>query len=195
MKTILNKKLLSATLVLILLQAIIVFAFVRLLIGSQKIDISETKQVNVTVGDVYYSRVPRENRLVIVADGVKYLFQGRPTVDEYSVYELYNAISIGDRLSIAYYESTNIFFEKVNVIVDARTENEILRSLEAYTRGRQGVPVFVVILFSVIELVLLGIVFVYVWLNYNIFQKFYRNARKRQLKKHKSRRSKSLDEN
>ena len=151
--------------------------------GSQQIDINDTKHIDITVDDIYIIRVPKEDWLFIVADSTYYLFTSRATFEDYSVHELYNSIFEGDHLSLIYYESDSILFKKVNTVVDARTETETYRTFEEYNRGKQGVPVFVVILFSIIEIIFVGIIFVYVWINYSIFKGFYRKIKNHHLSK------------
>ena len=142
----------------------------HLMNGSQSINANDTKQVDIIVDDIYYFRVPRENLLVVVANSTKYFFTSRATFDDYSVSQLYNAISKGDRLSLIYYESDSIAFEKINVVVGARSEAQIYRTLEAYNQGKKGVPAVVIIIMSIIELVFAGIVFIYIWLNYHMIK-------------------------
>lgn len=167
-------KLLRTVIIFFLMQLLLIFAFTHVLAGSKQININDTKQISITVDDIYCFRVPRENWLFVVSDSTKYLFMGRSTFDEYSVNELYNSISKGDHLSLICYESDSIVLGKVNIIVDARTETEIYRAFEEYNRGKQGVPAFVVSVFSIIELVFVGIIFIYVWLNHNIIRGVYR---------------------
>lgn len=159
-------------LLFVIIQFLIVILFVLLVRGSRQIDMNDTKQIDITVDDIYIIRVAGEDQLVVVADSTEYLFEGRATFEDHSVHALYNSISKGDSLSLIYYESDRILFKNANVVVDARTETEIYRDFEEYNRGMQGVPIFVVILFSIIELFFIGIVFVYVWFNYGA-QRFY----------------------
>ena len=163
--------------VLVLIQIVIIFTFVHMLIGSQQTNVSYTKQIDIIVDDIYYFRVPRENWLFVVSDSTRYLFMSRSTFEEYSVNELYESISKGNKLSLKYYEIYNIL-GKVNLVVDARSETETYRSIEEYNHGKQGLPVFVTIVFSIIELIFVIIVFIYVWLNYNTIKAFYRKTNK-----------------
>ena len=149
-----------------LIQLIIFLLFLCLLISSQQIDVNDTKQIDIIVDDIYYSRVSREYWLFIVSDSTKYLFKGRPTFEEYSVDELYESISRGSKLSLRYYETHSIL-GKVNLVVDARSETETYRSIEEYNQAKQGIPIVIFVLFSIIELLFVGIVFLYVYLNYN----------------------------
>ena len=160
-----EKKLIRTVIVLALIQFAIIFIFARMLIGSRQINANDTKQIDIIVDDIYYFRVPRENWLVVVSDSTKYLLKGRSTSEEYSVNELYESIIEGTKLSLMYKE-THTVLGNVNLVVDARSETETYRSLEEFNRGKQGAPAFVTIIFSIIELIFVGIVLVYVWLNY-----------------------------
>ncbi|MBQ8880514.1 MAG: hypothetical protein IJY69_06725 [Clostridia bacterium] len=164
-----------------LVQLIIGIIFVNMLIGSQKINENDTKQIDITVDDMYKFRVPMAKTywLVIVSDSSQYLFHSRSTLKEYSVSELNEAISIGSKLSLMYKEEDGIF-GKTNLVVDARDETEIYRTIEEYNRGRQGVSFFVIVIFSIIEVIFVGIIAIYVWINYNVFKGFYKKIKKHQ---------------
>lgn len=166
-----------AIFVLIMIQVIVIFSFVLLWTSSRKIDIEDTKQAAVTVEDLFLIRAPGEDQLVVVADSTYYLFESRARSEERSVHELYDSISMGDRLALTYYVSGGILRKEVNRVIDARTETEIYRSFEAYNRGRQSVSVFVVILYAVIETVFVGIVFVYVWIHRDQMKSIRRKAK------------------
>ena len=180
-----EKKSIKAILLLVLIQFLIIFSLVLLVRGSQQIDINDTKQIDITVDDIYIIRVPKEDWLFVVADSTYYLFTSQATFEDYSVHELYNSIFKGDRLSLVYYELDSILFKRVNTVVDARTETDVYRTFEEYNRGKQGVHIFVVILYSIIELVFIGIVLVYVWINSGIIKSIYRKTKNHRLKQKK----------
>ena len=158
-----------------LIQLVIIFFFAHMLMASQQIDVADIKEIDITVDDIYYSRVSRENWLFVVSDSTKYLFKGRSTLEEYSVSELYESITEGTKLSLMYRE-THTIFGNVNLVVDARSETETYRSLKEFNLGKQGLPAFLTIMFSLIELVYVGIVLMYIWVNYTefkwVFKKF-----------------------
>lgn len=173
-----EKKLLRTVIALVLIQLLFVFTSIYALICSKPISENDTKQIEIIVDDMYFVRVPRENWLVVVSDSTKYLFKSRLTFYECSVDELYESISEGNKLSLKYYEEYNIL-GKSNLVVDARTETEIYRTIEEYNQNKQGVPVLVIIIFSIIELVFIGIICLYVWLNHNTIKGIYRKVKKR----------------
>ena len=172
-----EKKVLRIFTIFVLVQLIIAFIFICMLAESQQINVDDIKQIDITIDDVYYFRVPRNNWLFIVSDSSKYLFKNRSTSEEYSVSELYEAISEGSELSLIYQEKDTIF-GKTNLIVDARTKTEVYRTLEEYNRAKQGLPLIVIIFFSIIEVIFVGIFAVYVWINFNVFKEIYRRIKK-----------------
>ena len=173
-----EKRLFRIVIVLAFIQVLLIFIFVYMLIHSQQLDIKQTKQISIDVDDMYYYRTAKEYKLLVVADSKYYLFAGRSTFKERSVHDIYESISIGDQLSLTYYESNSIIWGQVNIVVDANSETETYRTLEEYNRGREGLPVFVVVLCSIIELIFAGVVFIYVWINYGIFKGVYRKIKK-----------------
>ncbi len=173
-----EKKLLRTVIALVLIQLLFIFSSIHMFICSQPISVNDTKQIEITVDDIYFVRVPRENWLVVVSDSTKYLFKSRLTFEECSVDELYESISEGNKLSLKYYEEYNIL-GKFNLVVDARTESEIYRTIEGYNQSKQGVTTLVVIIFSIIELVFIGIICLYVWLNHNTIKGVYQKVKKR----------------
>lgn len=177
-----DKKLLRTVILFALTQILIIFTLIYMLIVSQQISVNDTKQIDIIVDDVYYVRVPSENWLYVVSDSTKYLFKSRSTFEEYSVSELYESISKDDKLSLRYHETHSVL-GKVNLVVEARSETESYRTIEEYNHGKQGVPVFVVIVFSIIEIVFAGIVFVYFWINNSIVKGVKTKIKKHHLSK------------
>lgn len=177
------KSVIKKFLPLLLVQLLIVFFFAYCIIDSQPIDISDTKQIDITVDDMYKIHRHRGTWVAVVADSTEYIFQTGVLSEEYSTSKLYQTISKGDNLSLIYYETDRILFRgKTNIVVDARTETEIYRSFEVFNRNRQNTPILIAIVFSIIELILIGVVFLNVWLDYKTIRSVYRNARKRRLK-------------
>lgn len=169
-----EKRCIKAIILFIIIQLFIIFSFLLLVSGSQQIDINNTKQIEITVDDVHIIRVPKEDWLFVIADSTYYLFTGRATNEDYSVHELYNSISKGDSLSLRYYELDTVLLKNINKVVDARNETEIYRNIEEYNYGRHGVDIFVVILCSIIEIIFIGIVIIYCWINFNVIKNFYK---------------------
>ena len=160
-----KKEKIRAFWVFILIQVIIVLLFLCLIQESQQIDINDTKQVEITVDGMRKYRLLNEYRLIVDADSVSYMFNSPSTSEEYSVAELYESISVGDRLLLIYYEDS-FWFTDVNFVVDARTETEVYRSFEENNRAKEGLPTILLIVFAIIELIFLGIVWINIWLWY-----------------------------
>ena len=183
--SIVEKKLIRCIFVFILIQVFIVLLFLRLFDNAQPVKIEETKQADIIVEDIYIVSFPKEHWLVIVADSGRYKFNNHPMFDKYSLEELKELISKGDKLELKYSEEYNIF-GKVNLIADMRSETEIYRTIEENNLAFQGVPTFIVILFSVIELIFAGIVILYCWLEQNISKGLYRKIKKYLSRKQKA---------
>ena len=176
MFSIVEKRLIRSILILELVQILILIAFIRMFNIGQPISTNDTKQSDIIVEDIYLISTSKELWLVIIADSEKYVFESHSTFDTYSLEELNESISKGDKLSLRYYEGY-VAFRKTNLVVDARTETELYRTLEEYNSGKQGVPIFVIVLFSIIEIVFVGIIFVYGWLNYSVFKEVCRKIK------------------
>jgi hypothetical protein len=171
-----EKKLLRRAIALALIQVVIVLFFADILI--RQIDENEIKHSDIVVDDVYKYRSFRTETLMVVADSKHYLFSSRPTLKEASVNDIYESISIGDQLSLTYYEAQNMVFGKFNVVVDARSETEIYRTLEEYNRSIEGALVGVVILCLIIEMIFCVLVLGYIWINFGMFKSIYRKIKK-----------------
>ena len=166
------------TFVFVLIQIIIVGSFLRLYSAGRPVDINDTKQADIIVEDSYLTSTRKEQWLVIIADSEKYLFESHSLFDSYPLGQLNESISKGDKISLRYYEGY-AFFGRYNFIVEAQNETEIFRTIEEYNRSKQGVPIFAVILFIIIEIVCAFIVFVYFWINRNIVKGLFGKIKKR----------------
>lgn len=170
-------RLIRSMFVIGLIQLLIVFTFLRMFNISRPIDVHNTKQSKIIVEDTYCIKAPKENWwLIVVADSRKYLFGNHSIFDAYSVKELDKVIFPGDTLSLKYYEQYNIL-GRVCIVVDAKTETEVYRTLDDYNRGKHGLDIFVSILFFVIELAYVGVVVIYVWLNYTTIKGVYKKSK------------------
>ena len=173
-----EKRSIRAILLLTLIQLVIVLLLVHFMNESRQININDTKQIDITVDDIYIIGSRRLKWLFVADDSTRYLFMSRPTLEERSIYELYDSISKGDELSLIYYESNHIIFGNVNVVVDARTETEVYRTFDEYNRSSQGLSTFVLIVFLIAEFIFIGIAFVCVWLNRGNLKSLYKKMNK-----------------
>ncbi len=178
MFSIVEKKVIRSMLILCFVQILIVVAFIRIFNVGQPISTHDTKQTDIIVEDIHLISTRRDAWLVIIAGSEKYLFERHSSFDTYPWEQLNKSISKGDKISLRYYEGYTIF-GRSNWIVEARTETEIYRTLEEYNRAKQGVSIFVVIIFIIIEIVYALIAFVYIRVNRNIFKGLCRKIKKR----------------
>ena len=174
-----EKKCIRGFVVVLLIQLLLILTFVRMWNLSQQLDISDTKQVNITVKDMHYMHMGKSgSRLIVIDESARYRISKSLTSEEYSVHELYESISKGDRLSLRYYEASG-WFQKVNYVVDVRSETEIYRSLDEYNRGKQGAPVFTIIVYAVLQLIFTWIALPFIWNRYNVLKGLCRKLKKR----------------
>lgn len=171
--SVVEKKLIRNVFISVLIQVCIIVMFFMAFNTSHPIDITDTKQAEITVDDIHYrvtqARYSKTYWLIISENSTEYIFSSLKPSAEYSVNELYKSISVGDRLSLRYYETFNIL-GKINLVVEARTETETYRTLEEYNNAKQGVDIFVIILFFVIEVIFCAIAV--------LFFAFSKNTRK-----------------
>ena len=140
-------------------QLVILTLFLAMLIQNQPVDPQKTKQAEIIVEDTHYSYITKVgSRFVILS--VRYTFYNDATEPGYSNSKLYELISVGDRISIVYYEKPTIFGKK-NVVIDARTETELYRSGTAYIDMAESSWIRVSVLFAPIELIFLAALFFY----------------------------------
>ncbi len=176
--SVVEKKLIRNVFISVLIQVLIIVSFVRLFNASQPVDISDTKQVEIIVEEVYYrTRTRFEDWLFVSDNSTKYILTNPGIFPEYTVSELYELISVGDRLSLRYYETFNIL-GKINLIVEACTETETYRTLEEYNKSKQGVDIAVIVIFSVFELLFCAGTFIYFVLEKNTIKSIYRKIKK-----------------
>ena len=147
-------------LILCFVQILIVVAFILMFNMAQPVSIHDTKQTDIIVEDSYLITTNKDQWLLIIADSEKYLFEHHSSIDTYPLIQMDKSISKGDKISLSYYEAYNIF-GRVNIIVAAQSETKIYRTLEEYNRAKQGLPIFVVISFVIIEIVYYFIIFIY----------------------------------
>ena len=178
--SVVEKKLIRNVFISVLIQVLIIAMFFMAFNTSHPIDITDTKQAEITVDDTYCRFTGRRlttTWLVISENSTEYIFSSLEPSAEYSVNELYESISVGDRLSLRYYETFNIL-GKINLIVDARTENETYRTLEEYNNSKQGVDIAVIIVFSVIEVLFCVVAVLFFAFNKNTRKSICRKIKK-----------------
>lgn len=180
--SVVEKKLIRNVFISVLIQVCIIVMFFMAFNTSHPIDITDTKQAEITVDDTYCRFTGRRLTtawLVISENSTEFIFSGDEPFSgyKYPVEELNELISVGDRISLRYYETFNIL-GKINLIVDARTETETYRTLEEYNNSKQGVDIAVIVIFSVFELLFCAFVFISFALDKNTIKSIHRKVKK-----------------
>jgi hypothetical protein len=161
---------------------IIQFGIVLLICMGKPVAIENTKQVDIIVEDFHvvgtYNARHHGRELIIESDSTEYRFGDRATLKEYSVLQISQTISVGDRLTVRYYERTGIWGTR-NWVVDARSEMEVFRSWEEYNNGGFWATL---ILFCIIELLLVVTFFSFLGVNKNTLKSIYRKIKKLSMK-------------
>ena len=135
--SVVEKHLVRRMIRLFIIQVLIILVFVQSFDWFRSVDIRETKQADITVEEILPISLRRGRRgVVIVADSTEYFFSRTNTSSEYSNRELLETLSVGDHLSLHYREGY-VLFGTGNLIVDARGETEIYRSLEEYNKSKK----------------------------------------------------------
>ena len=177
---------------------LIIFALVQLLIvGFLSMEIFQHQQANenniktitVTIEQIkksqtFFSRV--DDVVMICSDSVWYQFLPVSTIsnDEYGINELYEALSVGDELTIQYHELTRLF-ERMNYIADARSENTVYRSIDEYNiRTRDGFKEDIIAI-SILEGLFLLFLGIYL---YVLMKEYFELRYKKKLKNEKEKR-------
>ncbi len=130
---IVKSKLMPFCIKVFLIQTVIVLIVLFIIDYASPIAKSELISVNIVISDIHYSSRSRAgNRLYIWDNGQKYIFTPGAFSD-YSCKELYDALSIGDKLNISYYEH----FLSQNIIFEAKSNETIYRTYENYRKGEK----------------------------------------------------------
>ena len=164
-----EKILIRTLLIFAFIQILILLLFIRLLNESKPITTQEIQRCYIVVEKTQFERAISEYRFIIYSDSQKYYFGNRATRAEYSCSELYATVSVGDQLSIAYYEENSIWGNK-KWVVEACSEIEAFRLMEEYNKGKKGLTTIVYVGFFIIQLVSLGFFIIYIWFKLNIFK-------------------------
>lgn len=173
-----EKKLIRTLIILLVIQNLIVFLFIALYRSSKIIDFQTLKQTDITVEDTLYLPYRKNPQLYIYSNSQNYVFYSLGGYQEYNVHSLQESISKGDKLSVIYYETDSIIWGENNVIVDARTEDKIYRSLDKYYEAHKNSDIIVIIIFLVIELIFCGVVLFSIWCEYNTIKSLIRKIKK-----------------
>ena len=171
-----EKRLIRGALILFFVQVIIIMVTVRWLSNSQPIALQDTKRISITVDDIYYFSFSGSSPLSIYSDNVKYSFHNRNTAIDYSNDKLYRNISVGDHLTITYYERKSLLGSKW--VVDARSGNKVYRSYEEYNKVKKAAPLVVAILFIIMQLFFVVFCAIYFSPRVNVWRELRKRIRR-----------------
>lgn len=177
--SVIEKRLIGILVLFLLIQFFIIHMIVYYVKNSGPVNVNDTIEVDITIENIYTVKSGKGSHyLVISSNSQFYKYRSNRSFD-YTVSELYDSLSVGDRISVSYVEKDRFLFGKQNVIVGARQGDTIYRTIEEYNRVNRNIPVLDIILFSIPELIFLGFVFVYVWCNYSTIKGLYKKTKKR----------------
>ena len=136
-----------------ILQFIILAFFLVFWNDTQTVDLSQTKQLDITVREIDYRRDFHESNLYIY-DGLKeYKFSKGALSSEYrGVFDVSKELNVGDTLTITYIEDNDVFGE-YNLIIDAYSSDNRYLSYQRFNVDKQHARIGVSILFGVVELI------------------------------------------
>lgn len=141
----------------VIVQVLMIVVFADTITESRPINIEDTKQVTVTVEGakrISGSRGPKW--FIVYSDSDKYYFSEFGIFGKYSNRELEEQVSVGDELTLTYFEHFH-FLKNRNLVVEASNENQVLRTLEEYNKQHSGVNVAAIIIFIILEILFLVI--------------------------------------
>ena len=148
--------------IFLLLQVFIVYNFIIGLYNARSADNGNIIREVINVDDVdliYLGKT--ENIFLVYDDTIAYRFLDSNS-QEGSFNDLKDKINIGDDLVITYKKGFYTLSGKTNIVVDAHTDTENYRSIEAYNEYAKEVRITTIIIYTLIELVFLSI-FVFIF--------------------------------
>ena len=148
-----------AIFLLIQLTIIALFAYIDH-INSDYVNEAELIDAIVVVDEVNYEYVFASGRVFSFrADNIEYHFPKYPIIqtNEYSMKELHDAVAIGDELMIRYIEKPT-----GNIVVEARLNNHILRSVQPYKDFINNQRTNTIVVFAIVEMFFLTVLLFFV---------------------------------
>ena len=140
-----------------ILQIIIFAFFLTFWNGTQSVNLSHTKQLNITARKIDYRRDFSEHNLYINDGSKEYKFSKGAVSSEYrGVFDVSKELNVGDTLTITYIEDSNVF-GKYNLIIDAYSIDNRYLSYQRFNVDKQHARIGVSILFGVVELIFISI--------------------------------------
>ena len=132
----------------LLVQSLILVAFLYIIRSHESVDNNAIVETSIVVEKIEGKQVFLIGyKTIIYSDSKKFTFIKIPILgtEEYSMHQLMETINVGDTLDIKYIEEKDH-----NVILDARMNGKILRSIDAYnsflkSQQRTGIVVFIIV--------------------------------------------------
>ena len=156
-------KFVKRLLVFVIIQVVLAVLAILVLKITSPINPSELKSATIIVDEVEYEyRIINRRMFRVFSSSNEYAFPKFPIngTTEYSMAELYTAINIGAELTVEYIEMGN-----QNLVIGARLNNEVLRSVDAYNKFTVTQQITSIVTFSIIELIFITILVFFVLYN------------------------------
>lgn len=148
--------------IILVIEVMVVLVFVQMWNKSKPLDEYSLKYMTICVDEIDDIHWTSGSRVYVFSDSVKYTFRNVGIRGGYSNSKLSQTIEVGDELHITYFIVDGIF-GTANVVVDAYTENHVLRTIEGYVSDHKGVRVFETVIFFLMEILYFGFSVLYLW--------------------------------
>lgn len=149
-------------LVILLLQLLLALLFFRMWQGSAPLSQRSLIETTVRVEEVDDLHWKGGSRVFVFSDSVKYTFFNATSDGQYPNSKLPDMIRVGDELHLTYFVEKGIF-EPTNHVVEAYSEDYVLRTLDGYVKSHKGSRVFGTVMFATLEILFLVISGLYLW--------------------------------
>lgn len=138
-----------------LVQVLLISFLINGITDSKPIKVQDTQQVLITVEKTKNTGVSKGPQWFIVySDSQKYYFDNFGIFGKYSNSELNEHISVGENLTLTYYEKYHLFANR-NWVVEAENETEAFRTLDEYNELNSGTGILaaVIVIFCILEII------------------------------------------
>lgn len=133
----------------ILVQVLIVLFFFQLWEASTP-SAHILKNAVIDINDIRYMQWTKGSRIIIISANQKYYFPNLGFQTNYPNRKLIQEIEVGDELSITYYSRKGLLGPS-NCIVGAYSQTEALRTIDEYNSSREGLCIWVIVSFILVE--------------------------------------------
>lgn len=139
----------------LLLQVLFICFLVNGINDSKTIKPEDTQQVTIVVEETKHfesagGRGP--DWFIVYSDSQKFYFNNFGFFAQYSNSQLDESISVGEKLTLTYFEKYHLFANR-NFVVDARSESEVFRTLDEYNKNFSYSDVAAIIIFCILEII------------------------------------------